>query len=435
MSESSSLASATARLEEHDAALTSIDLRGKGSHSGRLERSDAPVPRPKIRRFTAAFRHHHDHPPPSLQPSGSCQLTYLALHNHFLDPCELPFLFDALPSIPSLETLVLFHHDVGDEGVELLMQALTSTSNGGEINSDGRTNEKISHDDLAVSKTTENAWGLKELYLSHCNVSCKGASAIANALDHSSSASSTSGNKLKYLQVLSLGSNQIKERGALSLARAFGRYPSLQRMVLHGNQGIASSSPLSSHAKLERESKMSIFHHALIPTGWQGLSAIPTDHKSTQLTPTTLAMSIFAPLVLPHIQRRWEKDHVLVRPYDLLRQRLREEMYRKDSTFVDYNLLAMPDLFSWMGREGACCRQTSLHSRSFNLHGRGVCHSSGCEQCRACAIIHLNDLHELLMYMPHLIALFQSISIMCIKSNGNQLTGATPWQADQGEYL
>ena len=175
MNESSSLAYATTRLEEHDAALTSIDLRGKGrSHPGRLKRSDAPVPRPKIRRFTAAFRHHgHDHPPPSLQPSGSCQLTYLALHNHFLGPCELPFLFDALPFISSLETLVLFHHDVGDEGVELLMQALMSTSNGGEISSDGRTNEKISHDDLAVSKTTEKAWGLKELYLSHCNISCK----------------------------------------------------------------------------------------------------------------------------------------------------------------------------------------------------------------------------------------------------------------------
>jgi len=391
MNESSSLASATTRLEEGDEALTSIDLRGKGgrSASGALRRPDAPVPRPKIRRFVSALER-IGNPAPFLQPSRSCQLKYLALHNHFLDPCELPLLFDALPLISSLETLVLFHHDVGDEGVDLLMKALVGARRGGELGSGSRT---------MATTSKGSASGLKELFLSHCNISCTGAYAIANALEKSFSSSCMDRNKLSFLHVLSLGSNKIKDAGALSLARAFGRHPSLQRMVLHGNAGISSSSTLPNHSKLVKESEVSMFLHALNPTGWQGVSGT---------TPTPLALSMFVPLILPHIQRRWGKDLVLVRPHELLRDRLREEMYRKGSSFVDSNLEVIPDLLSWMGRDGACCRQTSLHSQSFGISGRGMVHSR-CETCRACATIHLNDLYELFMRMPHLVALFQSI--------------------------
>eukprot|EP00581_Thalassiosira_minuscula_P003881 CAMPEP_0183746118 /NCGR_PEP_ID=MMETSP0737-20130205/66591_1 /TAXON_ID=385413 /ORGANISM="Thalassiosira miniscula, Strain CCMP1093" /LENGTH=349 /DNA_ID=CAMNT_0025981799 /DNA_START=67 /DNA_END=1117 /DNA_ORIENTATION=- len=348
MNESSSLASATTRLEEGDEALTSIDLRGKGgrSASGALRRPDAPVPRPKIRRFVSALER-IGNPAPFLQPSRSCQLKYLALHNHFLDPCELPLLFDALPLISSLETLVLFHHDVGDEGVDLLMKALVGARRGGELGSGSRT---------MATTSKGSASGLKELFLSHCNISCTGAYAIANALEKSFSSSCMDRNKLSFLHVLSLGSNKIKDAGALSLARAFGRHPSLQRMVLHGNAGISSSSTLPNHSKLVKESEVPMFLHALNPTGWQGVSGT---------TPTPLALSMFVPLILPHIQRRWGKDLVLVRPHELLRDRLREEMYRKGSSFVDSNLEVIPDLLhGWEEMEPAVDRQAYILSHS-----------------------------------------------------------------------
>ena len=123
-------------------------------------------------------------------------------------------------------------------------------------------------------------------------------------------------------------------------------------------------------------------------------------------------MTIFAPLILPHIQHRWEKDRVLVRPHDLLRKRLREEMYKKESTFVDDHLEIMPEIISWVGREGSCDMQTSMHSQSFNLRGGRImlCHSSACEHCQACATIRLNDVNELFLRMPHIVALFQTIS-------------------------
>lgn len=319
---------------------------------------------------------------------------------------------------------MLFNHDLGDEGVDLLMQALVGTCHNGCNN---RANEKDlvldnegsgcvkSSGNLAISKTVHATFGLKELYLSHCNISSKGASAIAKALDNASSSSIPSGNRLRYLQVLSLGSNRIGEKGAQSLARAFGRYPSLQRMVLHGNKGDTSSpySP-SNNFKSEEGSKTTISHHALIPAGWQQPSSLmnPTNPGLVQLAPTKLAMSIFTPLILPHVQRRWGKDRVLVRPHDLLRKRLREEMYKRDSTFVDSHLEFMPDVLSWIGRDGACCRQTSLHSQVVNFPGgKMICHSSGREHCCACANIHLNGLHEMFLRMPHLIALFRSISI------------------------
>ena len=426
MNEASSLSSATERLQQHDAYLTSIDLRGRGrvddggtsdTSSDATDDSKSSVPRKKIIRFIAAIKQ-YSRPPPSLQPSQSCQLENLALHNHFLDPCELEVLFaKALPTLCSLRCLVLFFHDVGDRGVDLLMKALTgrSINNGQSLGCSEGGNTSQSQANLEVSSgrncpptpTTQ----LKELYLSHCNISCKGAATIAKALNHASSYSSLgiNGNKLKGLQVLSLGSNRIGADGARLLAEAFGRYPSLQRMVLHGNQGVASSSA--------SETTKPLFCHALSPSGWQQQTLAPTPSEPdlfdsiATATPTAVAMSIFAPLILPHIQRRWEKDTVLVRPYDVLRQRLHEEMYRKYSTFIDFNLEVVPDVLAWIGRAGLCCKQTSsLHSQTFRLHGKIMRHSTGCEQCRACATIHLNDLHELFLRMPHIMAWFKCLS-------------------------
>ena len=125
-------------------------------------------------------------------------------------------------------------------------------------------------------KVQQEARGLKELYFSHCNITCKGASAIAKALE---SSSSSSNNMLKNLQVLSLGSNCIKEEGAHTLAKAFGQYPSLQRLVMHGNDV---------RQEADNERRIPTHLHAILPSEWN-LS-------------TTLAMNIFAPLILPHIQ-------------------------------------------------------------------------------------------------------------------------------------
>eukprot|EP00580_Thalassiosira_gravida_P005971 CAMPEP_0201653696 /NCGR_PEP_ID=MMETSP0493-20130528/45118_1 /ASSEMBLY_ACC=CAM_ASM_000838 /TAXON_ID=420259 /ORGANISM="Thalassiosira gravida, Strain GMp14c1" /LENGTH=269 /DNA_ID=CAMNT_0048130235 /DNA_START=159 /DNA_END=968 /DNA_ORIENTATION=+ len=258
-------------------------------------------------------------------------------------------------------------------------------------------------------------------------------------------------NKLKHLQVLSLGSNQIQEKGTLYLARAFGRHPSLQRMVLHGNHQCIASSLLSSSSMpshnskllLENEKKskiMSVVCHALNPAGWQRRRQEGPTISSTP-TPTTRAMEIFTPLILPHIRNRWYKDHVLVRPHDLLRRRLREEMYKHHSTFIDTNLEDLPDIFAWMGRIGPCCRQTSLHSSSFDntLHSRikGMCFRnpmSGWDEqqcCGGCAAVGLNNFYELFGRIPHLVDWFRGISIEGLKSrNGNGVC-----EADQGEYL
>ena len=398
MSESRSLASATDRLEQFDTTLATLDLRGKWGPT--LESSDTNIPRSEIVRFIAALRKHCN-PPPSLKGTHSWKLKHIHLHNNFLDPCELPLLFDALPCIPSLETFLLVNHDVGDGGVDLLMHALS-----GDSQSYGRYKAHESYSVIPNENESAESCGLKELYLSHCNITCKGAASIASALDRSSQ--SNTSNRLKYLQVLSLGSNHIEEKGAKSLADAFGRYPSLHRLVLHGNGGIASSKSTTSSVS---NSEMPIYHHALLPNGWKR----PVESGPVKSTPTKAAMSVFAPLIQSYIQRRWEKDRILIRPHDLLRQQLRHEIYKKHSTFVDSNLEVMPDILSWMGRDGACCRQTSLHSHSFSVRRKLICHSTGCEQCKACATIHLNDVHELFMHMPHLVYLFRNMSTSCTK--------------------
>ena len=369
MEASSKLTAITLRLEEYDYASTSLDLRGKGRQSNDNQSSPS-VPRLKVRRFVTALKQFHI-PPCIIKPYQRSNLTYLAIHNHLLDKCELPLLWDVCCRyMPQLEALCCRNHDVGDDGLDLLIKALMTNKARGDCSE------------------TQEEMGLKELYLSHCNISCKGATAIAKALEDSSS-------KLKNLQILSLGSNHIKEDGARALATAFGQYPPLQRLVLHGNKGVDSLPEVISNrdTKLEEDDKRRpIFHYAILPTGWQQPSIL---------------MTIFAPLILPHIQRRWEKDRVLVRPHDLLRKRLQEEMFKKDSTFVDDHLEIMPEIISWVGRDGSCDMQTSMHSQSFNLRGGRImlCHSSACEHCQACATIRLNDVNELFLRMPHIVAL------------------------------
>lgn len=346
------------RLEQRDSRLSAIDLRGKGKR--RIDDDDAAAPNPLIEKFALALKC-YDRP----------QLKSLALHNHFLDPIDLPLMFDALRFIPALDSLVLFHHDLGDCGVHLLMQAL-----------------------LGRKETAP----LRELYLSHCGITCKGAEGIADALLQSSSI----GGKLGCLQVLSLGSNQIKDEGTLSLARAFAKYPSLHRLVLHCNKGIPD--------EMKDESKKHIFYQAISPTGWQ--RNVPRiKHKATITNPSTVAMAIISPLILPHVQRRWEKDRVLIRPYEELRRQLKHAMYKKDSTFVDSasQLKLMPDVLAYMAREGMCHKQTSLNSHIDYLKGGAKqCHSEGCDIiCPACACTGLNDVYELLHRMPHLLCLFR----------------------------
>lgn len=382
MREATSLSATISRLTAHDIDIESIDLRGKGrgkklltdedtsTSDGRIPQTDAP--RTDILCFAAALQKYTAAcptiTPSSIHPSQS-RLKYLAFHNHFLDRCEIPLLLDATSCIHTLEHLCLFNHDMGDDGVETLVQALSGNG----------CNER---------NLQQEARGLEELYLSHCYITCKGASAIAKALE---SSSSSSNNMLKNLQVLSLGSNCIKEEGAHALAKAFGKYPSLQRLVMHGNDV---------RQEADNERRIPLHLHAILPTGWN-LS-------------TTLAMNIFAPLILPHIQHRWEKDLVLVRPYELLRKRLREKMYEsKDyTTFVDDNLEVMPGILAWVGRTGPCC-MTSMQSQSISRDGGRIiiCHENNASgQCRACGTIHLNDVNELFKRMPHIVSMFQGIS-------------------------
>jgi hypothetical protein len=125
------------RLEQRDEWMTSIDLRGKGLKSTRHNNNQQD---PLIEKFAIA-----------LQDCQGPKLKSLALHNHFLDRSELPLVFGALPYLPSLSSLILFHHDLCDDGVELLMQTLQ-----------GR---KIRKGDVLQQNTP-----LKELFLSHCNV-------------------------------------------------------------------------------------------------------------------------------------------------------------------------------------------------------------------------------------------------------------------------
>lgn len=357
------------RLEQRDCRLFAIDLRGKGKR--RIDDDDdddaltAAAPNPLIEKFALALKCYDRH-----------QLKSLALHNHFLDPIDLPLMFDALKFIPALDSLVLFHHDLSDDGIQLLMQALLG------------------------SKETAP---LRELYLSHCGITCKGAEAIADALLQSSS----TGDKLSCLQVLSLGSNLIKAEGTLCLARAFAKYPSLHRLVLHGNKGIPDEMK-------DEESKKHIFYQAISPTGWQRKTP-RIEQKATSKTntnPSTVAMAVLSPLILPHVQRRWEKDRVLIRPYEELRRQLKHVIYKKDSTFVDSEsqLKLMPDVLAYMAREGLCHKQTSLNSHFDYLKGGAkMCHSEGCDIiCPACACTGLTDVYDLLHRMPHLLCLLRN---------------------------
>ena len=357
------------RLEQHDFQLTCIDLRGKGKrrsddYGDHYDREKA-VPNPLIEKFALALKY-YDRP----------QLKSVALHNHVLDQMELPLMFDALRFIPALDSLILFHHDVGDNGVQTLLQALL--------------------------ESTETA-PLKELYLSHCGITCKGAVAIADALHHSTK-NCTDNSKFSCLQVLSLGSNQIKQEGALSLARAFGKYSALHRLVLHGNKGIPN--------ELKDDSNKHMFYQAITPTGWQRNTRRRNPTAAKINNPSTVAMAVLSPLILPHVQRRWQKDRVLIRPYEELRRQLKNEMYKKDSTFVDSEsqLKLMPDVLAYMAREGICQKQTSLNSHfDYLQRGRIKCHSEGRDIiCAACACTGLNDLYELLHRMPHLPCLLRN---------------------------
>lgn len=139
------------RLEQRDEWMTSIDLRGKGKstrHHNNQQQDDEVIehkPSPLIEKFTIA-----------LQDCRGPKLQSLALHNHFLDRSELPLVFEALPYLPSLSSLILFHHDLCDDGVELLMQTLQGN--------------KFRKGDVLQQNITATTIPLKELFLSHCNV-------------------------------------------------------------------------------------------------------------------------------------------------------------------------------------------------------------------------------------------------------------------------
>ena len=161
---------ATLRLEQRDCQLTSIDLRGKGkrrSDDCGDHDQDREVINPLLEKFALALKY-YDRP----------HLKSVALHNHVLNQAEFPLMFDALKKIPALDSLIIFHHDLANDGVQLLVQALLE------------------------SKETAP---LKELYLSHCGITCKGAAAIADALHYSTT--NCTDDKLSCLHVLSLGSN------------------------------------------------------------------------------------------------------------------------------------------------------------------------------------------------------------------------------------
>jgi hypothetical protein len=209
---------------------------------------------------------------------------------------------------------------------------------------------------------------------------------------------------LSCLQVLSLGSNKIKREGALHLARAFSKYPSLHRVVLHNNKDLDD--------EIKDESGRQIFHQALVPTGWER-----TTRNTTSPTPSTTAMAVLSPLILPNVLSRWKHDKVLIRPYEELRRQLKHCMYKKDSTFVDSEsqLKIMPDILAWMSREHMCHKQTSLNSHfDYNMNlGSTIekvkcVHSGTCSICPACACAGLNDVYELLQRMPHLLCLLRN---------------------------
>ena len=509
MDEASSLSSATSRLERRDGTLTSIDIRG--AFGSRARRSTA-------RRFVAALKHcrhrrnHHPRearcrplppPPPSSssaiiptidEPPASwtrpwCSLRSVSLHNRLLEKSELPHLFGALPHVPTLEVLVLFNHDVGDDGAMMLMGYLAGSSGAskkivdgiidGGGGRDGDAPPSRAFDDTSTTASTTKTTtrismphpksrGLRELYLSHCGIGCRGARAIAAALDDSFACDDgddeygkdndddDDNNMLKCLQVLSLGSNLIEWEGATSLAIAFGRYPPLQRLVLNGNRGIAHNRyprmghhPIiaNEHQRGERHRReRSMIRRAFVTAGWGCLrppSSIPSDGDSdataakTTTTPVSVrAMSdIFVPLVLRYVTRRWEEDRVLIRPHDALRARLREATMTRVGAgggyaeYVDEHADCVPDVLSYLGRVGACCMQTSLHSSSCSVDwaprgsrlGKTIgSHSTGWEICPACSAVHLGDLYDLFRHMPHMVATLRDAAWLRIEGKGKR---------------
>lgn len=501
MDEASSLSSATSRLERRDGTLTSIDIRG--AFGSRARRSTA-------RRFVAALKHcrqrrnhhpqearcrghhHHHHvvapPPPSSSaiiptiddPPASwtrpwCSLRSVSLHNRLLEKSELPHLFGALPHVPTLEVLVLFNHDVGDDGAIMLMGYLTGSGASKKIvdgmidggsGRDGDAPPARAFNDMSMTTSTTKTTtrismphpksrGLRELYLSHCGIGCRGARAIAAALDDSfacDDGDDDDNNRLKCLQVLSLGSNLIEWEGATPLAIVFGRYPPLQRLVLNGNRGIAYSRyprmghPIiaNKHQRGERHRReRSMIRRAFVTAGWGCLrppSSIPSDEDSDATVAKTTtpvserAMSeIFVPLVLRYVTRRWEEDRVLIRPHDVLRARLREATMTRVGAgggyaeYVDEHADCVPDVLSYLGRVGACCTQTSLHSSSCSVDWdpRGsrlgktiVSHSTGWEICPACSAVHLGDLYDLFRHIPHIVATLRDAARLRIEGKG-----------------
>ena len=479
MDESTSLSSATNRLEHRDSTLTSIDIRG--AFGSRARRST-------VRRFVAALKRcssrlqrtihfPSQQPPQYITPTAAwCCLRHLSLHNRLLEKSELPHLFGALPHVPTLEVLVLFNHDVGDDGMVMLMEALAG--NATIVDVDGNTHERqdgkykdnrdgnhivdVSLDSLGFANlsmtektkhptpnnNTTNIRGLRELYLSHCGIGCRGAQAIATAISNSYPPScdidgddgkekkcgyDDDVNKLKCLQVISLGSNLIEWEGAISLATAFGKYPPLQRLVLHGNKGIsanryprmgystANEYQLEERYRRERMMTRQVFH----PVGWEclrPLSSTTTLQMTANIPPQEIskyAMSeIFVPLILRYVQRRWEQDRVLVRSHETLRTRLRDVMMTHEggqyTKYIDEHINYLPDMLSYLGRVGVCYRHTSMHNDidlTWNSTGirektNPIQHSSGWEPCQACRKIHLGDLYDLFKHLPHLVALF-----------------------------
>jgi hypothetical protein len=496
MDEASSLSSATSRLERRDGTLTSIDIRGAFAFGSCARRST-------VRRFVAALRHSHrrGHPqearchdvaPPSsaiisTDPPGAsrpwCSLRSVSLHNRLLEKSELPHLVGALPLVPTLEVLVIFNHDVGDDGAMMLMECLTGSASkiaDGVDGGSGRSGDAPparAFADMSMTTTTTTttrttrtttttqismthpkSCGLRELYLSHCGIGCRGARAIAAALDDSRACDGgdddgrdiDDDNRLKCLQVLSLGSNLIEWEGATPLAIAFGTFAPLQRLVLNGNRGLnvfdrhpRTGHPIANeHQRGERHRReRSMIRRAFVATGWgcprpphsippSGDSDAPASRRAAAKSApvSERAMSeIFVPLVLRYVTRRWEEDRVLIRPHDVLRARLREATLTPGgggyAEYVDEHADCVPDVLSYLGRVGACCKQTSLHSSPCSVNWAResrtiVSHSTGWEICRACSAVHLGDLYDLLKHIPHLVATLRDTVRLPIEGKG-----------------
>lgn len=363
-----SLSNTISRLEreKHEDAIDFIDIRGKFNSSGKNREEDRNR---DVLQLTKAIQ------------SYSCRLKVFSLHNNLLSHNEMPSLINVLGDLVLLEKLVIFHHDLNDDMVVLLVDKLTSTYIDCEI--EDKNDSKIYENESSVGSLSS---GLKELYLSHCNIGCRGALTIAEAC-----AGTENVNRLKCLKVLSLGSNRIGKQGGLCLAKLFALCPSLHRMVLHGNEGLTI------------DTDDQFIQYALDPKGWQQSIEMQRIH--------TTPMNVIAPLIISYVKSRWTRDRVLVRPYELARQRLLEEMYKNESTFVDDKFQLMPEIISWVGRVGICSAPSSCQSElsedSRRLTRQPGCHSYGCKECIVCDNIHLNDIYLLIRRLPHLAEWFR----------------------------